>query len=82
MSRLLPHGHLSCRTGGKKRRIISADEVGDNVEHCQFETVGVYTLSDETKQEQSHREEGWGLHKLTYLWAKNDCILYSFIKKK
>lgn len=52
------------------------------MEHCQFETVGVYTLSDETKQEQSHREEGWGLHKLTYLWAKNDCILYSFINKK
>lgn len=31
------------------KRIISADKVGDNLEHCQFETVGVCTLSDKTK---------------------------------
>lgn len=28
--------------------MISADKVGDNLEHCQFETVGVCTLWDRT----------------------------------
>lgn len=48
MSRLLPHRYLSCRTEGREERMISADKVGDNLEHCQFETVGVCTLWDRT----------------------------------
>lgn len=81
MSGLLPRRHLSCRTGGRKRGLKSADKVGDNLEHCQFKKkkqqqkkkpVRV-TLSDRTKEEQSHREGVWEkkiAHKLNYWWAK------------
>lgn len=51
------------------------------MEHCQFETVGVCTLSDKTKEEQSHRDGGGKLHKLTYLWAKM-IVYYIVLLKK
>lgn len=52
----------------QERRIISANKAGDNKEHCQFETE---TLSDRTKEKQSHRDGGGtSAHKLTYWWAK------------
>lgn len=35
-----------------KKRIKSADKVGDNLEHCQFETVGVCTHWDSEWQDQ------------------------------
>lgn len=54
------------------------------MEHCQFETVGVCTLIDRTKEEQSDGagEGGTNAHKLTCWWAKVIVYDYSFIKQK
>lgn len=72
------------RNSGHERRIISADNVGDNLEHCQSETVGVCTLRVTRQRKNKLTEiEGGGkknktnAHKLTYYSA--EIIVYDIV---